>query len=437
MRKGILSTASLTLILTLPWIMLATWLAVSVGPFSQSRALREILAGLLISLACVLASRSLGWRIAWLALLAWFALLFLAFADAVSWAVQASTFNEGFFAHFNVGNFNTVVHAMPVATVLIIASVAVCMALGIVAFRRAARISLALWWLLPAAALLYVGLRIDAPPRRLAQYFNHAEQVRNEVDSAGDRIRKLIDEHPSSPDSVQATSGRNVVWIYLESIERTYLDNTRFPGLMPNANRLRKQGLDFTDFRTFPGATYTISGLFSSQCGAPFLLNSIFGPSDTEELEFAPGNDSTSHASFHPELACFGDVLHAAGYDQTILSGYDLGFTDERELFSQHGYDHTLGKQEIQALHGGRLREIGWGIHDDALYRQALDTYREKQRLGKPFSVVVQTVDTQGASTTPSSIIRCWMLSTAPISCLDISSNSCRRNQISTTRWWW
>lgn len=316
MRKGIVSTASLTLLLALPSIVLATWLAVSVGPFSQSRALREILAALLISLACVLASRSLGWRIAWLALLAWFALLLLAFADAVSWAVQASTFNEGFFAHFNAGNFSTVVHAMPVVTVLIIAGVVVCMALGIVAFRRAAHISLVLWWLLPAAALFYVGLRIDAPPRRLAQYFDHAEQVRSEVDSAGDRIRKLIDAHPSSPDSVQATPGRNVVWIYLESIERTYLDNTRFPDLMPRTNRLRKQGLDFTGFRTFPGATYTISGLFSSQCGAPFLLNSIFGPSDTEKLEFAPGNDSTSRASFHPELACFGDVLHAAGYDQ-------------------------------------------------------------------------------------------------------------------------
>lgn len=31
---------------------------------------------------------------------------------------------------------------------------------------------------------------------------------------------------------------RNIVWIYGESLERTYLDETTFPGLMPNLNRL-------------------------------------------------------------------------------------------------------------------------------------------------------------------------------------------------------
>lgn len=394
MRKGILSTASLTLLLTLPWIVLATWLAASVGPFSQSRALREILAALLISLACVLASRSLGLRIAWLALLAWFALVFLAFADAVSWSIQASSFNERFFAHFSADNFTAALHAMPVGSVLVILGLLACLIFGIIVLQRAVRISLPMWWLLPALALFYVGLRIDAPPRRLAQYYDHVEQVQQKVASVGDRIRKLIDTAPRSPDSVHARPGRNVVWIYLESIERTYLDNTRFPGLMPDTNRLRKQGLDFTGFRTFPGATYTISGLFSSQCGAPFLINSVFGTTNTDKLHFVPGNDATTRASFHPEMACFGDVLHAAGYDQTILSGADLNFTDKRQLFSLHGYDHTLGSQEIQALHDGDLPTAGWGLHDDDLYHQALATYRKKEKAGKPFSLVVETVDT-------------------------------------------
>lgn len=394
MRKGILSTGAHTLLLALPWIVLATWLALSVAPFSHSRALREILAALLISLACVLASRSLGWRIAWLALLAWFALLLLAFADAVSWFLQASSFNEGFFAHFNADNISAALHVMPVGTLLVIVGLAVCLVFGILVLRRATRLSLAAWWLLPALALFYVGLRIDAPPRRLVQYYDHVEQVRQQIATAGDHIRKLIDTNPSSPDSVHAQAGRNVVWVYLESIERTYLDNTRFPGLMPNIDRMRKQGLDFTNFRTFPGATYTISGLFSSQCGAPFLINSVFGTTDTDKLHFVPGNDGTTRASFHPELACFGDVLHAAGYNQTVLSGADLGFTDKRQLFTLHGYDNTLGSHEIQALHDGKLPTEGWGLHDDDLYHQALATYRQKEKAGKPFSIVVETVDT-------------------------------------------
>ncbi|MGB8635873.1 MAG: sulfatase-like hydrolase/transferase, partial [Rhodanobacteraceae bacterium] len=370
MRKGFLHAAGQTLLLALPWILLSAWLAISVGPFSHSRALREILAALLTSLACVLAARSLGWRIAWLALLAWFALLLLAFADAVSWFLQASSFNEGFFAHFDAGNLGAALHAMPVGTALVVIGLLPCLALGIMLLRAAARVPLKSGWILLAAVLFYIGLQIDAPPRRLALYYDQAEQTRKQVTtSPGDHIRSLINTRPSAPQEVRARPGRNVVWIYLESIERTYLDNKRFPGLMPNVNRLRKQALDFTGFRTFPGATYTISGLFSSQCGAPFLMSGVFGTSNVDKLNFVPGNDATSRASFHPELACFGDALHAAGYDQTVLSGADLGFTDKRTLFSLHGYDHTLGSHEIEAMHHGRLPTEGWGLHDDDLYR--------------------------------------------------------------------
>lgn len=395
MRKGLFVTAGLCLLLTLPWIVLSIWLAVSVGPFSHSRALREILAALLISAACVLASRGLGWRIAWLALTAWFALVLLAIADAVSWFLQASSFNDGFFAHFNAENIATVWQVMPLGTTMVVAGLVLCLVFGIAVLRPAARLHAPWWWLIPALVLFYAGLRIDAPPRRLAQYFAHAEAVRTQLDSSpGERIRTLIDTDPSSPDEVHARAGRNVVWIYLESIERTYLDNKRFPDLMPNVNRLRRQGLDFTGLQTFPGITYTIAGLFSSQCGSPFLIDSVFGTTNTDELHFVPGNDGTSRASFHPDLACFGDVLRAAGYDQTILSGADLGFTDKRQLFTLHGYDHALGSHEIQALHGGKLPMDGWGLHDDDLYRQALATYREKEKQGKPFSIVVETVDT-------------------------------------------
>ncbi|MGA7298534.1 MAG: sulfatase-like hydrolase/transferase [Rhodanobacteraceae bacterium] len=395
MRKGFLHAAGQTLLLALPWILLSAWLAFSVGPFSHSRALREILAALLTSLACVLAARSLGWRIAWLALLAWFALLLLAFADAVSWFLQASSFNEGFFAHFDPGNIGEALHAMPVGTLLVAIGLVLCLALGIMLLRAAARVPLKPGWIVLAAALFYIGLQIDAPPRRLALYYDQAEQTNKQVTtSPGDHIRSLINTDPSAPQAVRARPGRDVVWIYLESIERTYLDNKRFPDLMPNVNRLRKLALDFTGFRTFPGVTYTISGLFSSQCGAPFLINSVFGTSNVDKLHFVPGNDATSRASFHPELACFGDVLHAAGYDQTVLSGADLGFTDKRELFSLHGYDHTLGSHEIEALHHGQLPTEGWGLHDDDLFHQALSTYRNKEKSDKPFSIVLETVDT-------------------------------------------
>lgn len=395
----LLRATVLTLLLALPWLVLATWLALTVGSFDHSRAMRESLAALFIAAACVIACRSLGWRIAWLVVLAWLALLLLAFADAASWFIQAASFNAAFFAHMDWHNLASSARAMPLAAALAAVGLLASLVVGIGAIHAATRMPLKPWWLLLALALLYVGLRIDAPPRRLVQYIQHARHTSAAVAKwertpAGRRVLAMLETRPSSPDEVRARPGRNVVWIYLESIERAYLDTQRFPGLMPNINRLRQQGLDFTGLQTFPGITYTIAGLFSSQCGAPYLIHSVFGTSDIGKLHFVPGNDSITDSNFHPELACFGDVLDAAGYDQTLVAGSNLDFTRKRELFQLHGYDHTLGLEEIQAMHDGKLPVDGWGLHDDDLYHQALVTYRKKEKLDQPFSLVIETVDT-------------------------------------------
>lgn len=156
---------------------------------------------------------------------------------------------------------------------------------------------------------------------------------------------------------------------------------------------MRAQGLDFSGFSTFPGVTCTISGIFSSQCGAPYLINSIFGD-DFGKLGFVANNDNTSAGSFHPELARMGDVLHAAGYDQIYLSGIALGFANTDMFFHTHHYGQALGRPQIEALHDGKLPTEGWGLRDSDMYAEALAQYRQREAGGKPFSVVFSTIDT-------------------------------------------
>lgn len=250
------------------------------------------------------------------------------------------------------------------------------------------------WAWLPVGALLLLAVGMDAAPHRLYRYFALARQTEALADStAGARIRAMIDQHPSSPAAVRAKPGRNLVLVYLESLERTYTDARRFPGLTPNIDRWRRRGLDFSGLRSFPGATYTIAGLFSSQCGAPYLINSIFG-NDIKALGFVPGNDSTSIDSFHPELACLGDVLHAAGYRQTYLSGVPLQFANTGQFFRMHQYDAALGAPQIQRRHAGALPKAGWGLLDTTLFDEALAEYRRGEASGRPFSVVFSTIDT-------------------------------------------
>jgi phosphoglycerol transferase MdoB-like AlkP superfamily enzyme len=391
-RPGVRMTRVATL--AMPFVAVSVWLGITVAGFGTAAVMQGALSGLALTVAVMLIGGALGRWGAVPAAALYVGGVLLCAADAVSWVIQGSSFNDRFFAHVNVGNVPVTVEAYPWASLgTVLALVAVfALALrmlrgsvGQVAGRKA--------WL-PALLLVVLAVTVDAAPHRLYGYFAHAEQTENLARSAyGKRIRAMLDEEPSRPGQVAARPGRNLVFVYLESVERTYTDARRFPGLTPNIDRLRRQGLDFSGFATFPGVTYTIAGLFSSQCGAPFLINSLFGD-DFGKLGFVPNNDNTTAGSFHPELACLGDVLHAAGYDQTFLSGVALSFANKDDFFRLHGFNRALGKPQIEARHDGKLVSEGWGLHDSDLFDETLDQYRRGQASGKPFSVMMSTVDT-------------------------------------------
>lgn len=63
----------------------------------------------------------------------------------------------------------------------------------------------------------------------------------------------------------------NLVYIYGESLERTYFDNEAFPDLTPELGALKNEGLDFSHTQQLPGTDYTIAGMVASQCGIPLL----------------------------------------------------------------------------------------------------------------------------------------------------------------------
>jgi hypothetical protein len=388
------ATALQIAVLAAPFVVVSIWLGLTVAQFGMPHALYGALSGLSLAAAVVTFSRCTGRYGVVPGVFIYVIAIALCAGDAVSWFMQGSSFNERFFVHVNTDNVRVSLQAYPWAIVGVVVGLASLVVGAGIILLKSSRRPASRWLLLPTLGLVTLALTVDAPPKRLYGYFAHAERTQALVGSDdGDRIRAMVDTQPSRPDEVKASPGRNLVFVYLESVERTYTDEKRFPGLTPNIDRLRRQGLDFSGFETFPGVTYTISGIFSSQCGAPYLINSIFGD-DFGKLGFVPNNDNTSTGSFHPQLACMGDVLHAAGYDQTYLSGVALGFANTDVFFHMHRYDRALGRPEIQARHGGKLPVEGWGLLDSDMYGEALAVYREKRAAGKPFSVVFSTIDT-------------------------------------------
>ena len=105
----------------------------------------------------------------------------------------------------------------------------------------------------------------------------------------------------------------NLVYIYGESLERTYFDDEAFPNLTPELGALKNASLDFSHTMQLPGTDYTIAGMVASQCGIP-----LFAPFE--------GNASASLSSFFPQNICLGDILKNSGYENYFVQGANLRF---------------------------------------------------------------------------------------------------------------
>ena len=386
------SVAWLTLLL--PLVALEIWLISTIGGYGWDRFAEDVIFAIAFSGLLVLFAR---WRVLGFAsgAAAWFAyamVLSLVVGEAVSFYFQGSGFNDRFFANLRLTNLRSTLDAFPALSLTCLVGLAGMLILSgwLLARQTALRVrDDFLHGVFKAAALLIVAAAavfLPSSPRRLSSYFAmYFRSGRLVSSSRGRYAAKHINADPTSRGELIARAGKNLVIIYMESLERIYTDNSIFPGLTPALNRYRSRSLDFAGYLTFPGATYTMAGLFSSQCGAPYF-NSPW------EAYWHTNNDN-SDISFQPELVCLGDVLHEAGYRQVFMNGSPLSFADQGEFFKLHGYDREFGLDELESAGKHRLPESGWGLYDSELFALAADKFHALSSSGNPFNLSLLTID--------------------------------------------
>lgn len=176
-------------------------------------------------------------------------------------------------------------------------------------------------------------------------------------------------------------NNKNIVYIYLESVERTYLDETLFPGLTPNLHQLEKESLAFTDIQQIYGSGWTIAGMVNSQCGIPLVTS-------------GRGNSMSSIDGFLPEATCVGDVLSANGYNLNYIGGSSLNFAGKGKFYTSHSFNRIDGLDEIvNDLEDPQYRS-NWGIYDDSLFEIVKQRFDELSSKDKPFGLFALTLDT-------------------------------------------
>lgn len=176
-------------------------------------------------------------------------------------------------------------------------------------------------------------------------------------------------------------NGKNLVYLYLESVERTYLDESLFPGLTPNLQKLEAMGISFSNLSQTYGTGWTIAGVVGSQCGIPLVANA--------------GNSMSGVEQFLPEAVCIGDILNEKGYDLSFLGGAELDFAGKRQFYNSHGFQKVEGLSELLKYRGVDRKYVsGWGLYDDTLFDLLIKRYKKLVKRNKPFALFALTLDT-------------------------------------------
>lgn len=184
--------------------------------------------------------------------------------------------------------------------------------------------------------------------------------------------------------SLTMPSGKkpNLVWIYAESMERTYLDETLFPGLMPEIKALSQESLSFENIPQVFGTGWTIAGMVASQCGIPLVTTGGNGNSLGSVREFLPG------------VTCLGDILRQHGYHLSYMGGAFSQFAGKGKFYKSHGFHEVIGYEELRPMITDDADLNDWGIQDDALFGFVRDKLRTLYSSNQPFALFTINVGT-------------------------------------------
>lgn len=205
----------------------------------------------------------------------------------------------------------------------------------------------------------------------------------------------LIEENYINPNEVKITfpeKKRNLIYIYLESMESTWLSKDEGghmeTSLIPELGMLAEENINFAADDLIGGAVtpngmgWTIAAMVAQTSGLPLLIP-------------VEGNSYGEYSEFLPGVVSLGDILAEEGYRQEIMVGSDMAFAGRDLYFSQHGNYEIW--DYYTAVEQGKIPEdyfVWWGFEDDKLYEYAKEEITEMAAGGQPFNVTLLTVDT-------------------------------------------
>ena len=185
---------------------------------------------------------------------------------------------------------------------------------------------------------------------------------------------------------------RNLIYIYLESVEMTYADKKSGGALeyncIPELTKLAMENDCFSGnneklngAKVSFGATYTMGGMVAQSSGLP-VVGGV-------------GNAASQQESFYPGATVLGDILKREGYNNELMVGSKVEFGGRGVYFGKHGdyklFDYTYALKNKMLPSDDYY--VWWGFEDQKLFTFAKDELKDLASKGAPFNLTLLTVD--------------------------------------------
>lgn len=203
----------------------------------------------------------------------------------------------------------------------------------------------------------------------------------------------IYEQYYVDPREVPITAengGKNLIYIYMESMETTYASTAaggkQEINYIPGLTRLAEENVSFSEseglggFHCAANTGITMAALWASTTGVPYVPE-VTAVADGERM--APG------------IVSLGDILNQMGYKQEFLCGSDGDFGGRKGYFEQHGSYEVFDL--YTAREKGYIAEdyyTWWGFEDEILYEIAKDEILRLAEGEQPFNFTMLTVDT-------------------------------------------
>lgn len=186
---------------------------------------------------------------------------------------------------------------------------------------------------------------------------------------------------------------RNLIYIFLESMETTYSDvddgGAFDENVIPELTEIAQTNEDFSGIDpklnggySLEGTTWTMGAMFAQTSGLPLNLS-------------ISANDMDTQDSFFPGITTLGDILSDAGYTQTLLIGSEAQFGGRKLYFQEHG-NYEMEDYGYAIENGLILSDykVWWGYEDQKLFEFAKEKLLRLSQGDEPFNLTMLTVDT-------------------------------------------